>query len=440
MREKISKLTLNLQNQDIVPLWAVANDNLICNTATNQKHQWKNKSKKIYYIMKIASALKISDGFIFLFGFYGVLKLWSTVYKNNARNKEKTVNYTKIFVGHSANAEDFLFNEYAKKINLPVLKINIITLDGLDKIGSPSLRSLFFPLFKHSFGLSKKIKKLSKKLNLNALDFLTQSSLNISQYVFFRSFFKLARLNGVDEVGFLSLYLGAHACLHENIKVIYYSHGLMRLSIVMIKANYVYTVTPEEKKYIDCVFNNSITCEVIKKYKRISEKKQNIILIMPPETFSFYPESAKVNFLSFLDWARSLDFKIILRPSPKISNEDFLIFTKEYPVFYEIDNGSADLELKLKELKPKYVVSQNTTGFYIALSLGILPVSICDPINDFHIYDNIYPIMYRSLFWPRDSEIIKSACENNLLYEKQIELLKNASDKELFPNDEKVSC
>jgi len=431
MRKKISEFTLKLQNQNSVPLWALANDNVLFSAALNQNYPWKNKSYKISRLMKISNTLKVPGCLIFLIGFYKIVLSLEKIRKKKLRDKNTTVNYKKIFVGHGANAEEFIFEEYVKKNNSSALRINVINLDGLEKITTPSLFLLLKLLFQNSYGLSHKIKKLSFDFNLNLLDFLVVAALNIGEYVFFSEFFRIAKLKGINEVTFLALHVSAHSCAREKLKMVYWSHGLIKLSILMIKANHIAVLTLEEKNYLISLFKGEVDCSLLKNYKPVLGIKKNSIIFMSPELLSMFPEAIKENVFSFLEWCKNVDFQIILRPSPKTSQSDLLDLKKQLPGYNNIDEFQIDFEERLKTIQPKFVAGLNTTGLFVALSLEILPICFCDPHVDDATWNMIYPMKQRALFWPKDRCIIEEAICSDIAYNEHLLRLRNALDCDL---------
>lgn len=430
MRVKISKFTLALQNQKIAPLWMFVDENLIFSASMDKKHTWKNKSKKIFQLVKLCNFLKISDILIFFIGFYSIFLLWIRVQKKIFLSGSNFEKCEKIFVGHGANAEDFLFKDYSQKASTGILRINKITLEGLEKIGSPKITTLLNLLFKNSFGVSDKITALSNKLNLHKEDFLTSAGLNIGEYVFFSGFFRLAKLKGVREVIFLALHVAAHSCVHEKIKMIYFSHGLIKLSIPMIKPNSATILTIEEKKYLESAFDGDITCGIIKEYSQIAEIKKKSVVVMSPEVLKFFPKNVQMNFHAFLRWAKFFLCDIVFRPSPRINNLDLLNVKKYFLPMGSVDESQQALDERLKLLKPSFVAGFNTTGLFVALNVGILPISFCDPNFEVSFENMIYPMKLRVLFWPRDQLLIEEAIKSDVNYNANFYRLRDAVDSE----------
>ncbi|MDP1574226.1 MAG: hypothetical protein Q8L78_04765 [Coxiellaceae bacterium] len=423
MRKKVSEFTLNLQRQRIVPLWALLNDDVIYSNAINEKFAWKNKSKKIHSAMRIAEYLKITDVLIFMVGLFKIALSLNKIKNKKLKNGDSSEIYKKIFVGHGANAEKFIFDEYKLKAKESILVINVITLEGFEKICVPRLFFLLKSLFKNAFGLSAKIGKLSFFLKHHKQDFLTVAALNIGEYVLFKHFFSAAKSKGIDEITFLALHVAAHSCIHEKIKMTYWSHGLIKLSIPMIKPDQVFVLTTEEKRHVEFLFDNKINCNLIKNYEYFVEKKENKVIFISPEDTLAYSDSVQKNIFLFFQWCRFESIEIILRPSPKITESNMLKLEQKFGNV-KIDKLDQNFDARLKEIKPKYVVGFNSTGMFTAFSMGILPISFCDPDPNSKKWNMIYPMNRQVLFWPKDQNIIKETMQAELDYHSVLSRLR----------------
>lgn len=430
MRNNISKLTLYLQSQTVTPVWAIANEFVIFSAAKGCNHNWINRSKNVYRLIKLADFFKIANFLIFFVGLYRVYFLMNKIVKNKVNKRD--VNYRNIFVGHGANAEENIFSEYLKVTDGSVLRINSISLDGLEKINFSPLSAAFVLLFQNMFGLSQKIKKLTTSLKLSYYDFLTVAALNIGEYVFFRLFWRAAKLQGVREATFLALGPSASACIHEGNKTVYWSHGLIKLSILMEMPHSISVITVEEKAYFDNIFLKKITCDLLKKSYYDVGEKNNVALILSPEFLLTRSKLLKCNFNSFCLWLNDHEFRNILRPTPKITANEFLLLRKELHHSCVIDDVSVDFVKSLSTVKPKFVVGANSTGLFIALAMGILPISLCDPNDEVLCQNMIYPLAKKVLFWPRDRVEIEAVLHSDVVYAKNILKLKNYIDNEFF--------
>ena len=86
MRKKISYFTQQLQNQNIVPLWALANEYVVYSAARGLHHHWENKSRIVFRIMKIASSVKLTSLVIFFCGSLKIIEFWIKAKKNKMEN------------------------------------------------------------------------------------------------------------------------------------------------------------------------------------------------------------------------------------------------------------------------------------------------------------------------------------------------------------------
>ncbi len=430
MRRNIAEMIRLIYQQDIVPSWLLANDNVLFSASQKKKYPWQKKSKMIYYAMKFSRVVYLSDFAIFVIGCFWISKALLTIRKNKKVSVSHN-DYQKIFVCHGAHAEDFIFSDYCSRQNESIHKINVITLEGLEALTTPSILLLFRYLFHHAFGVSRKIKKLSQTLHFHCDDFLTCSAKNIGEYVFFSIIWRLAKAQGVNEVIFLALHVAAHACPPEKMQFQYLSHGLMKLSILPVKPNYSFMLTPEENAYFRSFFCHNVNCDLYPQYQLIDEGKNQEVLILSPEIIGVDADDIEKKFQDLLTWLSIKNFKITLRPSPGCKQSVIAFLKNKFPISFHWDIPTRDLFLSLKTIKPKFIIGLNSTGLYTALCMGVLPISLCDPDPNHAVWNMVYPMRKRVLFWPRDQALLDSIMHSSALYDQSLHELCTACDDEL---------
>jgi len=432
VREKISQLTLNLQNQTIAPLWPFLNDQLIGDVAVGQQYVWQRKSKIIFRGVRIAMLFRSTGMMIFLVGFIKVFKIYHDVKKKQHGKKIQNFCCDHIFMTHGANAEKFIWRDYLSETQGSIAYVNIASSEGLEKFQIPALRYLIFGVLKNTIGLSKKIKIICKNLQIPTMDFLTQAALHIGEYAFFQKFFQQQKKYALKTVTFLALYPAAHACRFAQIKIIYRSHGLIRLSIPMLKPDEMLVIAPEEKIYFESAFHPVFSCRVSSTPAMLAGRLQKSILILPPQSFEPYLSETQNNFNHFLCWAVSQDFKIIVRPSPTMREDSIFALEKLLTCPITLDPPIEDFEKSLSYWRPMFVLGLNSTGLYTALSIGIIPISVCHPILEKHVYSGVYPFAQRAFFWPRDQMLLENILASDpSVYSQVIMRLSHSQEKKI---------
>ena len=118
---------------------------------------------------------------------------------------------------------------------------------------------------------------------------------------------------------------------------------------------------------------------------------------------------------------------LLLRPTSKLSDHDFNDLKNKFPDSI-IDDPSSSLTDSLIKWRPKLVGAWTSTGLATALDYGCIPISLYDPKADMVIWNIIYPMRQRVLFWPRDEEILNKAIQSELSINSQIQALQAETD------------
>ncbi len=111
VRQKVSKITLQLQSQTQVPLWALCNEMVIYAAATKQPVLFGKKGKILFLCIKYADKIRMADLILF---FTGLLVSLSFYFKCKKQDKKKNKHDSrkKILVGFGACAEESLYEKF----------------------------------------------------------------------------------------------------------------------------------------------------------------------------------------------------------------------------------------------------------------------------------------------------------------------------------------
>lgn len=416
IRKKVCQLTLKLQSQRHLPLWKLANENVIYSAAVGEKPSWGPRSKILLRFFSFAYRMKISDVLIFVFGIYRATLLWLAMGKNGEKSK-----FERIFVGFGASSEEYLWSDYLRRSGKPTLRISQITGEKMSQIGRPSLVSIILILLQNSCGYTSKLKKTTQEVSGNIIDFLTVCALNIGVYSFYRAFWNRAKKNGLQEIAFLAPDIPAFASIDEGIRTIYLQHGLMALSILIPKFSRIETLTLEEEKYLKAFCKDIEIIRSTKKLKENNSVKNNTLMVLSLNVSITERLNAAETIIR---WAIQAGLKVVIRPTARVT-KDNLAFLKQQLPQVELDDFMLPLEVSLEKWNPKLVVAWTSTGLATALDEGCLPISLCDPEIKDSRWSLIYPLMNRVLFWPRDKFVLESAIHRESVYGEQIMKLQN---------------
>ena|GEM_PF-1245364 len=424
-RKKISKLTCKLQSQKKLPLWALAHENVIYSAAIGKKPKWGVKSSVLRWVMKVTYKIKVSDIVIFFTGICSVVSIWRVVNKNADRLQDQK-KFKRVFAGFGASSEECLYAKYLTESGGASLRINWVTHEGLGKLGCPNLFSVFALVWRNAFGYSGKLKNAPSEVACNAADFLTVCAVNVGVYAFYRQYWKMAKSLGISEATFLTPDMQSFACVDEGIKTICLQHGLLSLSILFPKADFLSVCTLEEKSYLKASLDNiQVACSMSADKNRVAESKANVVLVL---SVNIALEERVKELEPLLEWAESSGLKVVIRPTVYADDSELLALRKRFPVVL-FDDAKLSLDASLSKWRPKIVVAWTSTGFVSALNHGCLPVSLCDPLDAERFLKMIYPMYHRILFWSRDKARIKLTIESETIYSEEIMKLQDYQDE-----------
>lgn len=414
IRKKISKFTRRLQLQKNLPLWSLANEQVIYSAAIGEKPKWGSNSNILFRIMGIAHKIYLSDFIIFFVGFSRVISIWWGIKKSTFKTKKLTT-FKKVFAGFGASSEEYFYADYISQSKDPVLRINWITYDGMNELACPKLVSMFSTLIRNAFGYSSKLNKAISEVSSNAVDFLTVCALNIGAYAFYRSYWRIAKSCGVEEVAFLTPDILSFSCVDEGIKTIYFQHGLLGFSILFPKVDTIQVITEAEENYLKGLLNDAQIFRATRMIKN-ADNKHNVIMLLSVNVFQ---KERLLICEPLVHWAISKGLTIVVRPTQKVSEAEKVYIHKNVRNAL-FDDIKSTLDASLEKWRPKLVAAWSSTGLATALEHGCLPISLYDPdVND--VWNNmIYPMKNRVLFWPRDKALIEMAMQSETSYNSQL--------------------
>lgn len=421
-RKKIMQLTLKLQKQKNIPLWSIVNENVIYAVAVGVKSVWGKKGKIVFFLMQIFHKIYLSDFVLFFTGLFSVIsiKIRAGRKKNQHTNE---MHFKRVFLGFGGYAENLIYVEKFINANIPCLRINTSTGDGLSELAIPGIFKIIFMLARLSFGLSVKYQTSTKEIVDRRIDFLTVAALNIGSYVFYRLYWRNSKLNHIDSIDVVCPDLPAIAAVDEGILTVFSEHGLIALSVPFPCFSQINVLTQFEKKYFECHFPNS---KVVYADKEISSSpKENAIMILSPNTLI---KERLIELEPLIEWALQMQFRIVFRPTPSVTEFELNLLKEEYPMAI-IDNPAVPFSSSFENLNPKVLAAWSGTGLATALARGTLPLNLHEYIeyyeqNTLNTGPNtIYPLLQSVLFWPRDTLALNAAMCSDAAYARQIEQL-----------------
>lgn len=411
-RKKVSDFTQKLQTQTDLPLWSIADEAVIYAAFQNKKLHYGRNGKKIRFLMAVAKRFGLVDYILFIIGLIKSFLIWKKI-RSKAINIDHR--FEKVFAGFGASSEEHFREEIRKQSCESLLWINWINYEGMEQLGCPSFGQIFSELYKNAFGHTAKFKNAISEIQKYELDFLTIGARHIGSYVFFCSYWKNAKLKGVREVTFLVPDVPAYACVEAGVRAIFTQHGLLSLSVLMPKLQKINAITKTEEDYFRALYSNIEIARIQYDLRVDTNKQHNVIILSPNISLQ---ERLRI-MKPFIDWARSKNMKIIIRPTSKITSDEMKILQNELPCCI-VDDIKTSIYRSLETWQPKFVAAWTSTGLAIALEYGYLPISFYHSNEPWNM---VYPLDKRVLFWPLDKNQIEKSLTSSEAYLSQVEQL-----------------
>ncbi len=416
MWEKLSRLTMKLQSQEQLPLWAIADEQLILDLALGNKPSWGPRKKTLYFLMKFAYMVKLSDLLIISVGICRIIAIVRAVKKNIITKDCAT--YERVFAGFGASSEEHLYLDYEGRAHDQPLRINWNTYKGVSDLGCPSFLRMISMLLHNSRGYTGRLKKSLPEIASFKNYFLTVCAVNIGSYSFYRCYWEMAKNSGIKEVCVLAPDVIAFAAVDSYINTIFVQHGLLGLCVVMPSFLRIETITKDEEHYFKASLGG---VAVVRSHREIETdySRREILLILSPDVlFSTRIYASK----AIEQWAEKVGLTIVVRPTLAVTKHQLLDLKRIFPRGI-LDDLFSSLRKSIEHWRPKLIVGWDSTGLVTALEYNCLPVSLDEPDLQNQRWSFIYLMQKRVLFWPRDIETIESALRSTEVYQKLLDTL-----------------
>lgn len=396
--------------------WIVA-DSEILQSLQNQTPLVRGKrGSKLALLFRMIDIDLVSSFLLVIVGWVELTRLWLRQFKSRQTSNASLPNY--FFVGFGAGAEDKIYQEYCSNCNSPVGR--------LDQIDTSTFGSWHRCDYFHGVKelliarcqVLSLINQLPHELKDRRVDFWAFACMRIGLYGYMRAWFVecINRSDSQLEFAFLSADTPAFAAADLPLTTRYLQHGLIRHSLVLPRFKLIEALTADEKKYFqnrlpesqinlqDCPAFNQADLSSCVLIASVYGSTQSLPLIVP-----------------FLEWAYSNGLQIVVRPHPKEKHE----FWEKYEEvgMLSVDRRPDSFESSLKRIRPCIVASWFSTTLAESLQYGVLPVTVWDS-GSADIADLVYPLLKRSVQWPKGKARVEDALSDKSEYQKLIQDLR----------------
>jgi len=318
--------------------------------------------------------------------------------------------FSRIFVGFGAGAEESLYNAYCSESTQPVVRISQVDVSTFGRVHRAKLGAVLRTLVRALRCATQVTQELPPSLDPHRLQFRTFAAMRIGDYSFARAWFEAVRdsSKGISDVCLLAADTAAFAATDAGLRITYFQHGFIRRSLLFPDFSRVRALTKDEGEYLQVRVPQATMC-VAGSLVQAAELSQGEVLVA-----SVYERPAEMcKVLPMLDWCSTQGYQVRVRPHPR---EDRSFWTDDVRHGqFELDDTDSDFLSALERIRPRVVVSWYSTALAEALDCGIVPVTVSDESTP-AVRDMVYPLFSRTLRWPKDQERIAAIMSDDAEY------------------------
>tara|TARA_B100001013_G_scaffold148529_1_gene88119 strand:+ start:1211 stop:2437 length:1227 start_codon:yes stop_codon:yes gene_type:complete len=308
------------------------------------------------------------------------------------------------------------FNLFKTNQNKEHLLIKVFNRNQFTKIIRLSLKEILHPFVECSRELNILLSsKISKELRKLIID---ETASNIATYSYYCGLLtKLKSLNPAVKVFHGGAFLFSMAANKTGVETSWLAHGLLSEvnKINVPKFDLIYLYAEVEADYFKQFFNESS----IKLYetKLVQNKQKKVICFLNPDEEM---KDLELNHLrEVVNLFKSKEYEIIFKGHPaaaKLANDLSLTLGAKLATK---DISTYDL---LAEERPNFTVSFLSTSVCESLRVGIIPICISEVSkSNLSPLSGPFPFEKRSLFWNKESEVIRGLLNNVENYPKVLQ-------------------
>ena len=271
-------------------------------------------------------------------------------------------------------------------------------------------------IFKQYVLSIKQLYKFSKNISY---EFFLVIYLNIFKsiaiYAYWNALFILLKNKNDRLMLFCPHWQSLAACAASNtgFNSTFISHGLIGKFYTMPSFNKAWVYSRDEKEALQ----NFLTHSEVNIYnsKKIYNQNKSVLIILSSI-------ENQMNEEKLIDIARVINkrnYSILIKLHPSNPNSKVAIKLKNSFSNVLILKNNV-ISSVISELKPYFCIGWTSTGLCESLNMGIVPISLSDK-DDEYLNSMVYKSYKRSLFWPKDIQIIKSLLDNDSGYNNIIE-------------------
>jgi hypothetical protein len=387
----ISVLAKKLQNLPPLRRWYQAQQDVIGPAALGLPPRWGRRRSLAYGALKVASGVKLAVAVATATSLLFVLRIYLDQFRTpNGNNCPPH-----LFIGNGAANDAALMKLFEGEHTGPALYLNEERPTEFAAI----LRVKFFALLRAWLAMWREARAdlfdRDRKEGLDALSCLTELALAGHRFAYARAWFGnyLDKLEQPTVIAFsVTSNTIAHAAIVAGATAWYFPHGFQRFSLVLPGFSRVFCNNRFEAEFFRERLQGAQIILRPEPQRHLGEQRVAIIAAVPLEANSFAP------CLSFIEWAREIDLKILVREHPRAPREDRARWRKISGL--EFVESSGNFATCLGKHRPSFLVTWYSTAILDAIVNGVIPVTFMQ--DELDVVDTVFPVRETAVRWPAE--------------------------------------
>lgn len=414
----------DLQGLPNASRWSVSDSSLLQGLAAGGAPTRGRRGAGIHVALSWARRAHLSAALLFVIGLVAATADWI----RQGRLSTPQGLFDRLFVGFGAGAEEELFQRYAEEAGGHVARVNQDDVSSFGHLSRARYWDVIVALIDAHRVALQTVRKLPCSVASAHDHFMTYACMRLGRYAFLRAWFECLKRGHQDvkEACFLASDTAAFAAVDAGLSARHLQHGFIRHSLVLPDFTHVDALTYDEAEH----FRHRLPAarvRIVRPESAVPIGGASGVLIA--SVYERLDEMRKI--VPFLEWAKAKALVVWVRPHPRETGDFWLT---------EIDRGLVKIEDRdesfysaMGRLQPRVVISWYSTALADALEYGLIPLAIAGESNP-AVRDMVFPIMDRTLQWPRHSSLVEDLMFDDELFRATVTSLRLKSSEPVSPH------
>lgn len=400
--------------------WTLNCESVLLAIAHDQPVVYGRAGELIRSLLRLAGVVKLDWLVVWAVGLFEVCRLnWK--HRTAPESRVDSPPLSCLFVGFGAGSEQALLAKYSSTRKGVVRYVNQVEPESLGACCRVSTMSGLRRLWNSLLIARRSMNSLPASVQPWRTEFLTFIAKRIGYYSFMQSWFselKRTTSPSLEDVAFLAADTAAFAAASAGLHCTYLQHGLITRHGIPAQFSRIEAITVDEAEFLKVLVPDA---DVVMR-PEATQLSPTILKDTVVVTSIYGSHSYMSSIDGFIQWLVTRQIPIVVKPHPRES----LGFWTQYAECSKVQllPASSSFGDIVHTVLPRLVVSWFSTTLAEALTFGIIPVTVCQD-DDAYLPDMVYPLLSRSLRWPRDVDTIASVLNSDDRYADVLAKLRN---------------